>query len=296
MYLMYFIGESTRFDWAAYQAQYHIAWALILINIGMQYVIELRNHEADVWNRGVIKHLAVTLFVEAAIVLAAAFVSPSATGPLSFAAIFIGMIMSALGRKVSAGGMVDFSHLTERAMLYVVFTFGEMIIVVASYFVGDGIFDWNVIYFSLMAFLIVVGLFISYEIFYDHLLDRDRSDNGFMYMMTHLFMLFALGCTTVSLEFMRNEEVALMPKIIFITAAIIAYYFFLFCLGAYTKRTCCITKGFILKMNLLTAAFAVLMLTMRENMRVNIVVAVAYIFIVVNVVYKLKLDSAEGAE
>ena len=36
MYLMYFIGQSTRTDWFAYQAQYHIAWALILINIGYQ--------------------------------------------------------------------------------------------------------------------------------------------------------------------------------------------------------------------------------------------------------------------
>ena len=44
MYLMYFLGESTRSDWHAYQAQYHIAWSLILINIGIQYVIELRNH------------------------------------------------------------------------------------------------------------------------------------------------------------------------------------------------------------------------------------------------------------
>ena len=35
MYLIYFIGQSTRTDWLAYQAQYHIAWALILINIGV---------------------------------------------------------------------------------------------------------------------------------------------------------------------------------------------------------------------------------------------------------------------
>ena len=51
MYLMYFLGESTRSDWHMYQAQYHIAWGLILINIGMQYAIELRNHKTDVWNR-----------------------------------------------------------------------------------------------------------------------------------------------------------------------------------------------------------------------------------------------------
>ena len=34
--------------------------------------------------------------------------------------------------------------------------------------------EWRYIYFSLMAFLIVAGLFLSYGLFYDHLLDRER--------------------------------------------------------------------------------------------------------------------------
>ena len=46
MFLMYFIGEGTRSDWQAYHTQYHIAWALILVNVAAQYLIELRN-QAD---------------------------------------------------------------------------------------------------------------------------------------------------------------------------------------------------------------------------------------------------------
>ena len=288
MYLMYFIGESTRFDWSAYQAQYHIAWALILANIGLQYVIELRNHQADVWNRDIIRRMAATLFAEAAIALSASFVAPAAVAPLSFAAIFAGMILTATSRSKSPGGVIDFMHLTERAMLYVVFTFGEMIIVVSAYFVGNGGFDWNVIYFSLMGFLIVAGLFISYEIIYDHLLDRERDDGGMLYMMIHIFIIFALGCITVSLEFMREEEVALMPKIIFITAAIIGYYVFLFCTGIYAKKRCGFNALFIFKMAALAAAFAVLMILFRENMRLNILITVAYVWSIVWVLYRTK--------
>ena len=288
MYLMYFIGESTRFDWSAYQAQYHIAWALILANIGLQYVIELRNHQADVWNRDIIRRMAATLFAEAAIALSASFVAPAAVAPLSFAAIFAGMILTATSRSKSPGGVIDFMHLTERAMLYVVFTFGEMIIVVSAYFVGNGGFDWNVIYFSLMGFLIVAGLFISYEIIYDHLLDRERDDGGMLYMMIHIFIIFALGCITVSLEFMREEEVALMPKIIFITAAIIVYYVFLFCTGIYAKKRCGFNALFIFKMAALAAAFAVLMILFRENMRLNILITVAYVWSIVWVLYRTK--------
>ena len=44
MFLLYFVGEGTRVDWQDYYTQYHAAWALILVNIGVQYLIELRNH------------------------------------------------------------------------------------------------------------------------------------------------------------------------------------------------------------------------------------------------------------
>jgi low temperature requirement protein LtrA len=56
-------------------------------------------------------------------------------------------------------------------MLYVIFTFGEMIIAIASYFSGDGSWDTSTLYFSLMAFLIVVGLFLIYGYVYDNLID-----------------------------------------------------------------------------------------------------------------------------
>ena len=288
MYLMYFIGESTRFDWQAYQAQYHIAWALILINIGVQYMIELRNHRADFWNRDIIIRMAVTLFAEAVIVLAAAFVSPSASPAFSLAAIVTGMVLTALSRNKSPGGAVDFMHLSERAMLYVVFTFGEMIIVVSTYFTGSGSFDLSVIYFSLMCFLIVAGLFMSYEIIYDHLLDRESSSNGMMYMFIHIFMIFALGCITVSLEFMHEEEVSLKPKVIFITVSLIAYFTFLFCTGIYAKRRRRLTTRFIMRLAGVTVAFAVLMMVFMENMRVNIFVTVAYVWSIVGVLIRSK--------
>ena len=288
MYLMYFIGESTRFDWFAYQAQYHIAWALILANIGLQYVLEMRNHKMDVWNKDMIKRMAVTLFVEAAIAFSATFTAPSLVAPLSFIAVLSGIVMTATSRAKSPGGYVDFMHLTERAMLYVVFTFGEMIIVIAAYFKGDGSVDRNIIYFSLMGFLIVAGLFVSYEIIYDHLLDRERDDAGMLYMVIHIFIIFALGCITVSLEFMREEEVALLPKIVFITLSIIGYYAFLFCTSIYAKQKCGIDRSFVLKMTGITALFVVLMVLLRENMWLNIFITVAYVWGIDAVLFRTK--------
>ena len=138
MYLLYFIGQGTRNDWQAFQTQYHIAWGLILLNIGLQYCIELRNHKKKCWNRDIIIRMAATLFTEAVLVFVAVIPNTTLGIIFSIAAIFSGIILTAISRSKSAGGKVDFMHLSERAMLFVVFTFGEMIIAVASYFDGDG--------------------------------------------------------------------------------------------------------------------------------------------------------------
>ena len=293
MYLMYFIGEATRTDFDRFQTQYHIAWALILINIGMQYVIELRNHQVDVWNRDLIKRMALTLFVEAGFVLIAAIPDPMLGIVMSAVAILSGVALTFLSRSAGPGAPVDFMHLTERAMLYVVFTFGEMIIAISAYFSGDGSFSWNVIYFSLMGFLIVVGLFLSYGIMYDHLLDRERQDSGLLYMMIHIFIIFALNNITVSLEFMRESEVELMPKLVFLVSSIVGYYVFLFCTSPYAKTKCSFDGSFVAKMLAGTAAFAALMLLFRAQMYINILLTVIYVFGIVLVLKKAEL-SLEG--
>ena len=298
MYLMYFMGQSTRSNWHAYQAQYHIAWGLILINIGLQYVIELRNHKMDVWNREIIKKMAATLFIEALIVLAASIVKPAFAPPIAFAAVILGIVMTSLGRKTGVSGMIDFSHLTERAMLYVVFTFGEMIVVISSYFVGDGSFDWSVIYFSLMGFLIVVGLFLSYEVLYDKLLDRDREDNGLLYMLIHIFIIFGLNNITASLEFMREEEVAVRPKMIFLVASMVGYFAFLFALGRYAKVRCHINTAFMQKLWIMTLCFVLLMMVFMNVPRAHILITVAYVWSVFAVFYRVgkKVAAEEAAE
>ena len=298
MYLMYFLGESTRSNWHAYQAQYHIAWALILINIGMQYAIELRNHRTDVWNRVVIKRMAMTLFIEAGIVLAASFVTPVLAPPISFAAVILGIVMTFLGKRTGVSGMIDFSHLTERAMLYVVFTFGEMIVVIASYFAGDGSFDWSVIYFSLMGFLIVVGLFLSYEVIYDKLLDRDKEDNGLLYMLIHIFIIFGLNNITASLEFMREEEVAVRPKMLFLVVSMVGYFAFLFALGRYAKVRCHINGAFMQKLWILTLCFVMLMMVFMNVPRAHILITVIYVWSVFAVFYRVgkRVAAEEAAE
>ncbi|MBR2560713.1 MAG: low temperature requirement protein A [Eubacterium sp.] len=288
MYLMYFIGQSTRSDWQAYQTQYHVAWGLILANIGIQYAVEAGNHREDAATLAMIRQRCVTLFAEAALVFAAAASDGIRSVILTAAAILCGILLSAAAGRRYVTGYVDFAHLSERAMLYVVFTFGEMIIVLAAYFNGGGRFSWNTIYFSLMAFLIVTGLFLSYEIVYDHLIDRERADNGLLYTLVHIFIIFMLNNITAALEFMRKEEIALVPKLLMIVFSIIGYYVFLFCLSPYAKAGCRMTKGFVVKMLLLAAAFAVAMVALRNSMAANILVTVIFVYLTYGVLSMAK--------
>ena len=284
MFLLYFLGEGTRADWHGYHTMYHIAWALILLNIGTQYVIELRSHCEELNRRQIISMAAILYGEAVAVGLAVVEYNLFGTSWLSLAAILLGMFfVFLLGRK-SKKTFVDFPHLSERAMLYIVFTFGEMVIAVSGYF--DGTLTFNTLYFAGMAFLIVVGLFLSYGVFYDRIIDREKNTNGLMYMLLHIFIIFALNNITNSLEFMRDEEISLVPKIGFLIGSFVLFYIFMFVMGAlYSKKRCVLGSGFVLSTVSAATAFIVLMILFRENMYVNIAVSAAFVFAEFGVIY-----------
>lgn len=283
MFLLYFIGERTRADSFDSHAVYHIAWALILVNIGVQYLIELRSHKNEL-NRKQIIRMAVILFGEALMASSAVIEYHFfQTTLMTLAAILFGMGTTIFFGQRNSSGMVDFPHLSERVMLYVVFTFGEMVIAVSGYFSGE-ITPRN-LFFCAAAFLIVVGLFLSYGMFYDHIIDREKNTNGLSYMLLHIFIIFSLNNITNSLEFMRDDEVKLMPKLLLLIASFLIYYVFLFATAVYAKKRCRPNKSFILLTVGIAAVFVALMLLFKENMVVNISSTVAFVFSEFGIIY-----------
>ena len=286
MYLLYYIGEGTRVHWESFQNQYHLAWALILINIGVQYGIELGRHRDDKAARSTIRGMMTALFGEAAIVLAAIPIYNRTGVPLAGAAILYGVAVTYLFGSRNKTRTVDFSHLTERAMLYVVFTFGEMIIAIASYFENG--FSLRSVYFSTKSFLIVMGLFLCYEQLYDHILDRERSTNGMNYMLLHLALIFAMNIITTSLEFMRDEAVSLWPKLLFLVGAFLLFFLCLFALLTYAKPEMRRCRRFVTKTAALSLAFAAAMVLLREQMLWNILASVLFVFAQFVLLYRFR--------
>ena len=276
MYLLYYIGEGTRLSWVLFRTQYHIAWALILINIGVQYLISLYQIRENETISPSILHRAFALFGEAALVLLAIRVDGSGFSGMTLLSILFGLAAAWYLADEKKAERLDFRHLSERAMLFVVFTFGEMIITISSYF--DGELTLNSVYFSLMAFLIVAGLFLSYEILYNHIINRDRKTTGTMYMMVHIFLIFSMNNLTNALEFMQETRVSLIPKTVFLISSFLLFYFCLYGLMYYAKRRMRFHLRDAVPLVAAGLLFAVLMWLLRDEPRLNIALSVIFVY------------------
>lgn len=284
MFLLYYIADGTSVYWQESFYTYNIAWALILLNISVQYYLKYRETKAEApWESLNIKFFILTQLLMI-LVIAAGLVVYSFTGiPLTPLAMVVGFAAAVLGRKKLDLIAVDFPHLTERVMLYVVFTFGEMIIAISGYFTSE--LSWRAFYYSLCAFLIVVGLFMSYGFFYDKLLDRDMIVSGNTYMLIHIFIIFALSSLTMALEFMREDAIALIPKTAYLIGSFTVYYVFLFMLAPFIKGYCGSLKNFRV-FGMLLIVFIVLMTLSYNKPEISIGVSVLMTFACWNLEYK----------
>lgn len=271
MYLLYHMAEGTSAHWQRAFYRYNIAWLLILVNLGLQYRLELRQW-TDQEEAEHLKRQAAILFIEAALVGVNMAVYRFTRTSLAFVPILFGVAATALRGR----GKVDFSHLTERIMLYVVFTFGEMIIAISTYFTGG--VTLNALYFSLMAFLIVSGLLLSYGMIYNELLDRERTTTGTRYMLLHVVLIFALNNITTALEFMREASVALLPKTVFLLLSLVLYYAFLFLLERYAKTPLRFHRRFRLLLAGIAASFVFLTLLLQRHPAVSIAMTALYVY------------------
>ena len=287
MYLLYYMAEATRADWQEYYYRYSVAWGLIMLNLALQYFLTLRKRSKDApWEGVHIKWHILILLIQAAIIFLSIPVYALTGIPTSPLALAVSILTMALSGRINFLVPVDFGHLSERAMLFVVFTFGEMIIAISGFFSGD--FSLSLVYFSLFAFLVVVGLFLSYELFYNHLIDKEMLTGGTLYMVLHLFLIFALSNITVGFEFMPESEIASLPKTVYLTASIIMFYVFLFLLGRFTGKDRRPPASFFIRIVVIGASFIALMIIFRDNGYLSIAVTVIYVYIILAILENFK--------
>lgn len=275
MYLLYYMGVETRLDWWADYQAYNTAWALILINLAVQYLLRARKVQM---RHPKAKRLTYTrallYFLDAGLVFLTIPVFGATGVSLVWLALVIGYAGPFFTNRIEHAVPISFDHLSERVMLFIVFTFGEMIVSISSYF--RDVFSWQVIYFSLAGFLMVIGLFMSYGFLYNHVMDRHRSTNGKMYLLIHVIIVFALSNVSVSLEHMRSLKIDSFQNAIFISASLIAYYFGLFLVARRTERIQDSAAPFVVPALVGSVAFMVIVFFVSHDPWVVIGVCAAY--------------------
>ena len=280
MYLLYFMAEGTRIHWQDYYLRYNAAWGLIMANLTLQHWLKYRTVCRTMpWVQLQLGHQVRMLFIMTLIIFVSIPLYYLTGIPFSPLAMVYGIAASIAAGSINDLVSVDFSHLTERIMLYVVFTFGEMIIGISSYF-GDRSITLHTIYFSLMAFLIVVGLFLSYGFVYDHIVDRNLSTNGTVYMFIHIFLITAQNFITTGLEFMQEDSVAAIPKTVFLTASFLMYYIFLSQTAHFARFKPLEGQRIYRDLGVACALFAVLMALTYRSGYLSISVSVLFIYAV----------------
>lgn len=309
MYLLYFMADSTSVHWQHFYVRYNLAWTLILLNLSFHYFLCLhkitregkQDAEAAQLVRTAeeeqIRHSIVSLLIQA-LIAAAGIPGYFLTGlPLSLLAIPAGFLMDVVGRGHSSRVPVDFMHLTERVMLYIVFTFGEMVIAISGYFVGE--FNPSAIWYSLCAFLIVAGLFVSYGFVYNRILDRETRAHETGYLILHIFMIIALNNLSTALQFMREASVADVPKNVFLTVSFLMYYLALFLMWIYARNRQKADVIFLVRLCIGSTVFAVLMAHFYRNGMISIGVSVLYIyamFALIHLFWRKRIREEEGGK
>ncbi|MGX8699620.1 MAG: low temperature requirement protein A, partial [bacterium] len=270
MFLLYIMGVCTLNDWGTHYTPYILAWAGILLSLALQYGLKLPAAPPE-RKRHIRQHIALHLAQAALALLTIPIYSLTgwAFGPWA-------MVLGYAGALFLERAPMHFPHLTERVMLYVVFTFGEMIVTVSAYF-SDG-FSFDTLYFALMSFLTVAGLFFSYGFLYDNLLDRNRETDGTGYMLLHIFLILSLNNITNALEFMREPTMAAVPKTLFLVLSLLLYFFCLALTERWSTRSIPNPVGFHLSLGAAFALYVLLMVAALESRHAAVGLTVMFIY------------------
>ena len=230
MFLLYFLANGVRADWHETSLVFNLTWAGILANLAVQWLIKLHTYtNIDDVDRGIMRSSAICLLGQAAIAAIAAFLPEVPSEVASWVALLFGM--SAWGQsKAYRKKPARFDHVAERCSLLTIIAFGEMVVGISTYMV-----EMTSIGYPMGVFALTVGLFLIYIFEHDHMLDHHAKTDGMTYMTISSWLIVVIGNLTVAVEYMPMDEIAFLPKSIYLSACLILYLLTSFLLGIYNK-------------------------------------------------------------
>lgn len=285
MFLLYLMADGITEDIEYGFIRFHVAWALLLLNLAVQFAWRKHRHECmDGTDDRIIRSYLIVLLVESALGFGCAAVYAKWGLMLTPVAFCYGLLACVLSHKVFALRPLHSGHFAERISLLIVVTFGEMIVGITSYF-GQG----DSLFYAITVFLVVIGLFLLYFFDFYNLQDHSRIKSGIGFMFVHVPIILSLNNITVALSAMTNAESPLEAKSLYLAGSLVIYMLSLAALILYHKPEFT-QKSSHLVLYLLAdiaafAAFLVLMVATHFRPDISVLLTVGYIYTTLALMY-----------
>ncbi len=230
MFLLYFLANGIDAGWENSVFTFNFAWALVLVNLIVHWVLKrLRYDNLDADDKAIMDRTVVVLAIELVMVIVAAFLPLETSMWVSWAALLFGAAVFTQSKAYSRKP-ARFAHLVERCSLITIIAFGETIVGISVFMSGK-----TNIWYSILVFALVVGMFLIYIYERDHMTDHHKDTNGMVYLTITGWIILVIGNITVGLEYMPMDEVAFGPKGAYLSLGLVLYLLTSFLLGSYNK-------------------------------------------------------------
>lgn len=221
MFFLFYMADGVRGDWTSESfIRFLIAWVIILLNLAVQFGYKLHKHECmDGLDDKIIRSYMKILITES---LLAALLIPLylATGSWigTVVPLAVSFVMTWASASLFRKRPVHYGHLTERLALFVVITFGEMVVGISGYFTTE--VSW---YYAVSVFLIVFGLFLIFLFDFYNYQDQNVRTAGIRHTVMYLPLILGANNITVALEAMPESAAGTLPKTVYLVVSMSVY-------------------------------------------------------------------------
>jgi low temperature requirement protein LtrA len=166
---------------------------------------------------------------------------------------------------------LNFPHLVERFTLFVIITFGEMVVGIAQYFtVGELSAS------TILVFIVAVSLFVYYILQLDYMMNLAEPEQGtWIFQYAHLPIFFGLGMTTVSFAYLLDPEANSLFVVLFLYTGLLSFYLGVFATHGYNLPQYKASAGIlIVQVVVLAASFVLSLVFMNWHPAVILITAI----------------------
>lgn len=231
MAIILYMSNSFSAVFDSHLSAFLIAAGLLSLTLGIQYTLVSFKVTTN-YDKAITHTFAMILFIRTLLLVIGGLLGNRVGMLIAMAEILFGWIAPAFTGKFTKYHPVIFSHLLERLTNLIIIMFGEMIIGIAEYFTQNTLTIWSV-----LIFIIVVALFFTYIVEFDHLIDEHQTgETGNLLIYLHYLILFGLSLITVALKFINEETANELFAIGCLYLGLILFYLGLMIANYYNKK------------------------------------------------------------